>query len=115
MNRLYTLKIDTAAAPPPPSAQDVLALCVYQGGAHLSVYQDEAGAASTPLTDACAGVLRAVEVALSEGDFDGKEDSILVVHAATDEGPRRLLLVGMGAHGDDDPAAFRRAGAVAVR
>ena len=101
MSRQHSLNVEIAAELPPPSAPEVVAVCVYEGGAQLS--------------NARGGVLPAVERALSEGDFEGKEDSTLLVHAATEDGPRRLLLVGMGRHGDDDPHALRRAAATAAR
>ncbi|HEV3469842.1 MAG TPA: leucyl aminopeptidase [Pyrinomonadaceae bacterium] len=113
MSRTYTAKIEVAAELPPPSPQEVVALCVYQDGANFCVYHE--GGDSGRLSEGWGGILRAVEVSLAEGDFDGKEDSILLVHAPTEAGPRRLLLIGMGRIRDDDPEAFRRAGATAAR
>ena len=104
MGRTQTVRVEVAAELPAPSGQEVVALCVYQDGADFA-----------HMTNARGGVLRAVEGALAGGDFEGKEGSALLVHAATEEGPRRLLLVGVGRTHDDDPDAFRRAGAIAVR
>jgi leucyl aminopeptidase len=103
MSRTNTLKIEVSAELSPPSVQEVVALWVYRDGAGFS--------------NATGAVLGAVEGALAEGDFEGKEDSLLAFAAATAEGPRRLLLVGMGEHDDggDDTAALGRAAAAAVR
>jgi leucyl aminopeptidase len=102
MSRTHTLKIAVAAELSPPAAQEVVALCVYHDGPQNS--------------NAPGPVLHALEGALAAGgDFEGKEDSTLLVHAATAEGPRRLLLIGMGKHGGDDPRSLGRAAATAVR
>ena len=101
MSKPHSLSIETAAAMPPPSPREVVAVCVFRG---------EPGR-----TGASGEVLRAVERILDEGDFKGEADSTLLVHAATGEGARRLLLVGVGARAGADPAALRRAAATAVR
>ena len=101
MNRPHNPKIEVAKELPPPSARGVVALCVCADGAAAS--------------NARGGVLGAVERALAEGDFEGKEETTLLVHAATEEGPRRLLLVGLGPSAEVRPDVLSRAAAAAAR
>ena len=101
MSKPHSLTVETAAKLPPLSPREVVAVCVFQGE------PEPAGAGGE--------VLRAVERILNEGDFKGEAESTLLVHAATGEGARRLLLVGMGKREDADDAALRRAAATAVR
>jgi leucyl aminopeptidase len=101
MSKEHSTPIEVAAELSAPSPHDLVAVCVFQG--------------EPELTNATGGVLRAVAALLADGEFKGEEESTLLVHAATEEGTRRLLLVGMGPHGDDDPTSMRRAAATATR
>jgi leucyl aminopeptidase len=101
MSKPHNLTVETAAALPPSSPREVVAVCVFQ---------DE----PEPM-NASGEVLRVVRRILDEGDFKGEADSTLLVHAATGEGTHRLLLVGVGARDEVDAHALRRAAATAVR
>ena len=101
MNRPNYLSIKTVAELPSPSSHDLTAVCVYEG--------------KPALTNVRGRVLNAVERLLSEGDFKGEEETALLMHDATAGASRRLLLLGMGQHGDDNHRAMTRAAATATR
>src|SRR5690348_3231689 len=100
MSKEQSIPIEVAAELTTPSSHDLVAVCVFQG--------------EPELTNATGGVLRTVAALLADGEFKGEEESTLLVHAATEEGTRRLLLVGMGPHGNDNLSGMRRAAATAT-
>ncbi|MCA1643341.1 MAG: leucyl aminopeptidase [Acidobacteria bacterium] len=94
-----------AATLPPPAPRDLVSLCVFGSGAR-----------DVGLCRAKGALLDAVRELVAAGDFKGEEDDSLLVGANDPKGARRVLLVGMGRHGDDDDTrGLRRAAAVAVR
>jgi leucyl aminopeptidase len=101
MSELQSLSVEIAAELPPASTHDVIAVCVFQDEPELSNAGGEIG--------------NIVAAVMNDGDFKGEAESTLLVHAATAEGPRRMLLIGMGKHGDDNPNELRRVAATAVR
>src|SRR2546423_4747983 len=101
MSELQSLSVEIAAELPPASTRDVIAVCVLQDEPELS--------------NAGGEIHNIVAAVMNDGDFKGEAESTLLVHAATAEGPRRMLLIGMGKHGDDDPNELRRVAATAVR
>ncbi|HEX8335413.1 MAG TPA: leucyl aminopeptidase, partial [Pyrinomonadaceae bacterium] len=102
MRNTDSVPVEIVAELPPPSPHDLVALCVFKGGPET-------------LTNAGDALLRALRPLLDEGDFEGEEDSTLLVRVQTDGGARRLLLLGMGRRHDDDPDEYRRAAATAAR
>ena len=111
------LKVSLAAAPARARRGDLLALCVFKGGA----------TDGTAATGPAGELLRRL---VEEGDFKGEEGDTLLVHAAATThasdanddsaggGASRLLLVGAGERerdGDLFRASLRRAAAAAVR
>jgi leucyl aminopeptidase len=101
MSNPDSVPVEIVGELPPPSPEDLVALCVFRGGAEL--------------TNADGALLGAVAALVEDGDFKGEADSTLLVRVPTAEGARRLLLVGMGPHGEDDPTELRRAAGVAAR
>ena len=97
------LTIQTATEIPPPAPNEAIAVCVFSDRPDLS--------------GASGDVLELVQRLVREGDFRGEEETSVLVHAtaAGYAGVRRLLLLGLGAHGDDDPTLFGRAVGAAVR
>jgi leucyl aminopeptidase len=87
------------------TASDALAVCVFAGEPRL------------PGAEALDGGLRELcERVVAEGEFEGKEETSLLIHAAGEAGAsRRVLLVGLGSHADFDHATMRRAAGVAAR
>jgi leucyl aminopeptidase len=96
-----SIPVEISAELPPPSPRDLIALLVFQD--------------IPELTNASGGLLRAVASLVEEGDFKGEEETTLLVHVSTEEGARRLLLVGMGRHGDDNSDELRRAAGTVAR
>ncbi|HEX8162259.1 MAG TPA: leucyl aminopeptidase [Pyrinomonadaceae bacterium] len=103
-NISYRLSVSLAAPPSPPAPRDLVAVCVFGADARDV---ERCGAEGATL-DIVRGLVLA-------GDFKGEEDDSLLVRADGPGGARRVLLVGMGRHGDDDPCGLRRAAATAVR
>ena len=105
MNRTDTLAIEIDTEIPPATSGRIIAVCVYEGEPLLS----RAGYGGP-------GVL---ERLIREEDFKGEADTFLLLHAAGAKeepaGTRHLLLLGLGTHGDDDPATLRRAASIASR
>src|SRR5205085_2246777 len=101
MYKPATFAIKLAAAL--PAQTDAAAICVFTDEPQLAcAVEDER------LARVCADLLRA-------GEFKGEEDEALLCHVADDDGVRRLLLLGLGAHADFTPFALRRAAGAAVR
>jgi leucyl aminopeptidase len=82
----HKLNVAHAAAIPPPTPRDIIALCVFG-----------ANARDAELCGATGALLDAVRSLVNAGDFKGDEDESLLLHAPTPDGARRLLLLGMGA------------------
>ncbi|HEV7891777.1 MAG TPA: leucyl aminopeptidase [Pyrinomonadaceae bacterium] len=101
MIKTESIPVEIGAQLPPPAPRDLIALLGFEGNPKLS--------------NASGGVLRAVESLAEDGDFKGEAETTLLVHVATEEGARRLLLIGMGKHGSDDPTEYRRAASTAAR
>jgi leucyl aminopeptidase len=84
------------------------------GAVAVGVFADE-----PRLPEKLDGDLRELcERVTAEGEFEGEEETTLLVRAPAGDGQarglRRLLLVGLGARADFDAATMRRAAAVAV-
>ena len=101
MNKQKHLAVEVVGELPALAPGDVTAVLIFRSGDNVSHLDDE--------------LRRAVEALLASGEFEAKEDSTLLLHAASVEGSRRLLLVGLGEPGTDDSSLFRRAAAVAIR
>jgi leucyl aminopeptidase len=101
MSEPQNLSVEIATELPTLTTHDVIAICVFRDEPELS--------------NAGGEILSALAGIMEEGDFKAEEESALLVHAATTEGARRLLLIGMGLHGDDNPNELRNAAATAVR
>jgi leucyl aminopeptidase len=100
MRQPATLEIELARELPPPAPGESVALCVYENGVELS------------------GALPAdVQDLLRTGEFKAEEETSETFYAAAAPGapPRRLLLYGLGRHGDDRPAELSRVAGAAVR
>ena len=106
MNRETSLTVELGAAPPATNEAG--------SAAAVGLFADE-----PRLPETLGGDLRELcERVTSGGEFDGEEETTLLIHAPAGEGRggvRRVLLVGLGTRADFDPAAARRAAAAAVR
>lgn len=98
-----TLSIKLATKINAPEAGDAVAVCVFANDPSLSRTE--------------GALFDTVKQLLGDGEFEGKAESSFLVHVAggEDNGSRRLLLLGLGEHGDDDPNALSRAAGRAVR
>lgn len=95
------LIIETSAELPDTGAATV-AVCVFTEDSSLSSLNDEINAV--------------VERLMREGEFKGEEDTSLDFRLHNGQGVhRRLLLMGCGEHGDDDPPALSRVAGAAAR
>lgn len=98
-----TLTIKIATKVSPPEAGSGLAVCVFSNDASLSRAE--------------GAILDTVKRLTGDGEFEGKAETSLLLHLAGVENNNslRLLLLGFGEHGDDDPGAMSRAAGRAVR
>jgi leucyl aminopeptidase len=91
--------------PPTPAGAEAVAVCVFADGTRLP----GAELLDAPSREACEQIVAA-------GEFKGEEGDSLLVHAVDARGgARRLLLVGLGSHGDFGGAALLGAAAAAGR
>src|SRR5919107_6372918 len=114
MNPRTSLSIELADNLPTADDPGTLALGVFTDGERL------------PAAGALGGALRALcERVVSEGEFEGEEETTLLIHAAAGGGENgagsgsggvlRVLLVGLGSRADFGASAMRRAAGAAVR
>src|SRR5919107_1349605 len=114
MNTRTSLSIELADNLPTADDPGTLALGVFTDGERL------------PAAGALGGALRALcERVVSEGEFEGEEETTLLIHAAAGGGENgagsgsggvlRVLLVGLGSRADFGASAMRRAAGAAVR
>lgn len=98
----------------PEDARATTAVCVFTDDPRL------------PASEALDGDLRALcERVVAEGEFEGEEETTLLLHAPAEtggdrsrgeaRGARRVLLVGLGSRADVDASVLRRASGAAVR
>jgi leucyl aminopeptidase len=104
MTNQNRLSIEVKEALPHAAVGEALAVCVFTDEPRTSPATDNQ-------LNAVVGDL------LRDGEFKGEAESSLLLHAgsANGAGPRRLLLVGLGARADFDASVLGRAAAVAVR
>ncbi len=104
MKNQNTLIIETANEIPAGAADAAYALCVFTDDPRVS-------------GDATEGFVRDVAADFAaSGEFKGEAETYALVHAQDrDAAPRRLLLVGCGAHEDFSSASLSRAAGMAVR
>jgi leucyl aminopeptidase len=105
MKQQNPLIIETITDLPQLKQDEALALCVFADEPRVSLMgQDKA--------------LRDCERLARDGEFEGREETSLLLHeaGATGNGSvRRMLLLGLGSHADFDPRALSRASGMAVR
>ncbi|MBV9210049.1 MAG: leucyl aminopeptidase [Acidobacteria bacterium] len=100
MKKQTPLNIEVATQLPTAGKDAALALCIYTD--EPRAVGDEA--------------LKLFNTFVSDGEFKGEAETSLLIHAQGDGGePRRLLLVGCGAHKDADAASLSRAAGMAAR
>ncbi|HEY0545613.1 MAG TPA: leucyl aminopeptidase [Pyrinomonadaceae bacterium] len=100
MKKQIPLTIKIATGFPDANTDAALALCVFT---------DEPRAAGDE-------ALNFIKSFVADGEFKGEAETSLLIHAQGDAGePRRLLLVGCGAHEDFNAASLNRAAGMAAR
>ncbi|HEX8709256.1 MAG TPA: leucyl aminopeptidase [Pyrinomonadaceae bacterium] len=101
-NQQSTLNIELGAGPPQPG--EALAVCLFSDGPRVSA----------SLGRELQGI---IEGLFDAGEFSGREDDSLLLHAAGagDGAARRLLLLGLGAEADFELRTLNHAAATAVR
>ena len=105
MTTQIAFRIDISNAIPAPAVHEAVAVCIFSDAPHAP------GAAriDASLEETCLRLVR-------DGEFDGEQATSLLIHQPGHTGARRLLLVGVGAHADFDPATTPgRAASIAVR
>jgi leucyl aminopeptidase len=89
---------------PEKQASDCVIVGVYESG--------KLTAAAASFNQASSGFIAEV---IERGDMDGKLGSTLILHRIPGTDAQRLLLVGLGNHGEIKPAAYRKAVAASIK
>lgn len=89
---------------PEKQASDCVIVGVYESG--------KLTAAAASINQASSGFITEV---IERGDMDGKLGSTLILHRIPGADAQRLLLVGLGNHGEIKPAAYRKAVAASIK
>jgi leucyl aminopeptidase len=89
---------------PEKQASDCVIVGVYESG--------KLTAAAASINQASRGFIAEV---IERGDMDGKLGSTLILHRIPGADAQRLLLVGLGNHGEIKPAAYRKAVAASIK
>ncbi len=89
---------------PEKQASDCVIVGVYESG--------KLTAAAASINQASSGFIAEV---IERGDMDGKLGSALILHRIPGTDAQRLLLVGLGNHGEIKPAAYRKAVAASIK
>lgn len=89
---------------PEKQASDCVIVGVYESG--------KLTAAAASINQASSGFIAEV---IERGDMDGKLGSTLILHRIPGTDAQRLLLVGLGNHGEIKPAAYRKAVAASIK
>lgn len=89
---------------PEKQASDCVIVGVYESG--------KLTAAAASINQASSGFIAEV---IERGDMDGKLGSTLILHRIPGADAQRLLLVGLGNHGEIKPAAYRKAVAASIK
>jgi leucyl aminopeptidase len=102
MKTRNTLSIEMTTDVPATEAGDCIAACVFT---------DEPRVSRLP-----ADLSAVVSELLRGNEFKGEAETSLLLHTADEEGrPRRLLLAGVGAHGDFTPRTLSQTAGMCVR
>lgn len=104
MSKQHPLTIEISNQPPQPSAQEAVAVCIFEDAPHISLNRHD------DLQSDCEALVR-------DGEFKGEAGTSELIYRAGMNGfaPHRLLLLGMGPHSDFNASGLLRAAGMAAR